>query len=79
MKQAKKNYAKLEYKEVSYYLWQDEHNNWNYQIGKLNSVNSQQKELQFAINQIHESVRDMKEKPPQRVFVPTQAVYERRR
>ena len=72
----KKNQARLEYKGQNFVLWQDEKDNWCYQLDKLESVSTQQKELQPALNQAYEAIREQSEILPHRLFVPKKAVYE---
>jgi hypothetical protein len=54
----KKNKAFLEYQGRSFSVWQDEKDYWWYSLGALSDINTQNKELQTALNIAHESIRD---------------------
>lgn len=72
----KKNQAQLEYQGQNFMLWQDDKDNWSYQANKREPINTQQKELQFALNQAYEAIRESSEKAPRIPFIPKKAIYE---
>lgn len=53
-----KNRARLFYHGKSFYLWQDEHENWIYNFENLSNINTNSKELQPALNIIHETIQE---------------------
>lgn len=53
-----KNGAKLFYRGKSFYIWQDIHDNWLYNLENLSSINTNTKELQPALNIIYETINE---------------------
>lgn len=54
----KKNKAYLEYQGKSYSIWQDEKEYWWFSFDANAGSNTQHKDLQTALNIVHESIRD---------------------
>ena len=72
----KKNLAQLEHRGQTFMLWQDEKDNWLYQVNKKEAVSTQQKELQFALNQAYEAIGEQLERHLGTPFIPRKAIYE---
>lgn len=53
-----KNQARLQHNGETFLVWQDSASNWCFTYGNLDSVNTGHKELQPALNCIHESIED---------------------
>jgi len=53
-----RNHARLTYKNESFSIWQDSNSNWCFTYQNLDGVNTGSKELQPALNLIHESIED---------------------
>lgn len=53
-----KNRAVLYYKRQSFVIWQDANDNWLFTYGALNSVSTQTKDLQTALNVVYETINE---------------------
>lgn len=53
-----KNRAVLHHKDRSFLIWQDKTDNWVYSYEALIDQNTQSKDLQTALNIIHETIDD---------------------
>jgi len=53
-----RNQARLTHKEERFMIWQDANSNWCFSYQNLDNVNTGSKELQPALNMIHESIED---------------------
>lgn len=54
----RKNQARLIYKGSQFLIWQDDNLNWCYTFEELANVSTSSKELQAALNLIHETIDD---------------------
>jgi hypothetical protein len=52
----RKNQARLIYKGSQFVIWQDANLNWCYNFEELENVPTSSKELQAALNMIHETI-----------------------
>lgn len=57
---ARKNQARLFYKGTQFLIWQDDNLNWCYTFEELANVPTSSKELQAALNMIHETIDERK-------------------
>lgn len=53
-----KNRVVLYHQEQSFIIYQDKHDKWVYTYGSLTDVNSQSKDLQTALNLVHETIEE---------------------
>ena len=57
---ARKNQARLFYKGHQFVIWQDDNLNWCYAFEELANVPTSSKELQTALNMVHETIDERK-------------------
>ncbi len=53
-----KNRAVLNHKGHSFIVWQEKNDNWVFTYGALEAVNTQNKDLQQALNVVHETINE---------------------
>jgi|688.fasta_scaffold114099_5 hypothetical protein len=54
----KKNKAYLDHLGKNFTIWQDEKDYWWFSLGTMPEVNTQNKDLQTALNIVYESIND---------------------
>lgn len=58
----RRNQAVLIYKARRFQIWQDDNSNWCYNLDELVNVPTGSKELQVALNTVHETIDEQEKR-----------------